>query len=169
MNICRYVIILFLLFSFCACNRNAKRNKINFQSNLVQVQDSIIRILTLLNKLKDPVRLNKGYDFREDSLFINDRSVNVAQLDTTNALSALTSEERRQLLKLINFLKVNNMSAGSYDTYLGLWTFEYDYLPNGDNNDTRVITLLNDNDKIRISSKAKILDHRQMIFLLKYK
>jgi hypothetical protein len=169
MKTCKYIISLFLLLSFLSCSRNAKRNKIDFQSDIGLVQDSIIKISSLLDKIEDPVKINKGYDFREEGLFINNIHTNAIWIDTARALAKLTKNEKRQFLHLSDFLKRNDITSGSYDPYLGLWTFEYDYLPNGDNEDARVITILNDDDKNRISSKAIILDHQKMTYLLKYR
>jgi len=168
MKICKNLIILFLLPILFSCN-NKYRNKIELQHPISEVQDSIIKITSLLEKIRDPIAVNKEYDYREGNLFVNNKQTNLTNIDTINALSKLTSYEKKEFLKLSRYLKLNDLTSGSYDTYLKLWVFEYRYLPNGNNSDTRVIAILNKDSISKIVSKVVILDQKQMIYLLKYK
>jgi len=117
-------IVPFILVMFLSCNNDTNhRNKIEFQNKNSEVQDSIIKIIALLKKIQDPSNVNKGYDYRKDDLFINNVKTNIAHIGAIFALSKFTDNEKRQFVNLTRYLKLNNISSGSYDTYLKLWVF----------------------------------------------
>jgi hypothetical protein len=70
---------------------------------------------------------------------------------------------------MTRYLNSNEINAGSYDNYLGLWLFEYRYLPEGASEDSRVIATLNKMDAMRNKSKIIFLDHNEKLYLLKFK
>ncbi|MES2108530.1 MAG: hypothetical protein V4577_07280 [Bacteroidota bacterium] len=166
----KYLIRLFLIIIlFTSCRLSPFRNKILFKNSIADVEKSINEIIELLNKVKDPITINKDYDFREDTLFVNGVHVISTSIDTISALSKLSRRERLRFVDLSKVLKLNNITAASFDTYLNLWVFEYRFLAGEEGEDVRIIAVLNPADKQRIDSKVTVLDKKQEIYLLKYK
>jgi uncharacterized pyridoxamine 5'-phosphate oxidase family protein len=129
-----FLVLILITALFASCNRaESMRNKINFNDNFTNVQDSLLKIIPLLKKIQEPVNINKGYDYRGDNLFVNNKPINSASLDTIPTLSKLSENEKKDFLKIAYYLRSNEITSGSYDNYLGLWLFEYRYLPEGAN------------------------------------
>ena len=148
------------------------RDKILFKDNLRNVQDSIMKITGLLSKIQDPVVINKGYDYKFEKLFINNKSVDVKNVDSINkvqVLSILSNPEKREFINLSLYLKSNEITSGYFDRYLGVWLFDYRYLPEAHDLDYRAIAILKKGDIIRDRPSIDILDQKNMLYLLSFR
>jgi hypothetical protein len=169
-----YIIFLSLVLTIActSCNRgNELINKIIFNDNIENVQDSLLKITQLLTKIKDPVVINKGYSYTLGNLVVNNMLIDtteIAKLDTIQAISNFSKSEKLEFIKLCVYLKSNRITSGYFDTYLGLWLFDYRYSPAGESIDDRAISLLNKKDIFRDRRSIKILDHKGMIYLLSF-
>jgi hypothetical protein len=165
-----FFILILLTVGFNSCNRNeVRRNKISFNDSFETVQDALLKIIPLMEKIQEPIDVNKGYDYRDNKLFINNRAIDNVSLNTIQALSKLSNDEKKEFVNMTRYLNSNEINAGSYDNYLGLWLFEYRYLPEGASEDSRVIATLNKMDAMRNKSKIIFLDHNEKLYLLKFK
>ncbi len=167
----KYILMLILLtMIFASCNSSdTRRNKISFNDSVTNVQDSLLKVIPLLEKIQEPININKGYDYREDKLFVNNRIVGDVSLDTIQSLSKLSNGEKKEFINITRYLHSNEINSGSYDNYLGLWLFEYRYLPDGASTDSRVIAVVKQTDITRNQFKIEVLDHKKMLYLLKFK
>jgi hypothetical protein len=166
--------LIIILITICnSCNMdNANRDKIVFKDNLRNVQDSIVKITGLLSKLQDPVSINKGYNYKFEKLFINNKVVdnkNVYSIDKAQVLSALTNSEKLEFINLSLYLKSNEITSGYFDQYLGIWLFDYRYLPEANDSDYRAIAILKKEDVVRDRSSITILDQKGTLYLLSFR
>jgi len=165
-----FLILILSIVIFASCNRmDSKRDKIIFNDKSLSIRDSLLKIIPLLNKIQNNDIFNKGYDYRRDSLYINNQFFDVKEINSLQALSRLDTNEKKELAKIANYLYKNEIAAGSFDKYLSLWLFEYRYLPAGDSSDSRVITMLSNSDEARIKSKVIVLDNKEGLTLLKFR
>ena len=168
-NNCFLYMILFTCVLLSCNPGNFRRDKLHFNENNESVKDAILKVIPLLNKLQNSLDVSKGYDFRNDSFYVNNQLITDTNIDSAEQLSKLEKTEKKELLRVIKFLKGNELTSGSYDSYLSLWLFEYRYLPEGASSDSRVIAVLNNADLSRNKSRIILLDHWQNLYLLKFK
>lgn len=162
------LILLAMIFASCTSS-DIRRNEISFNDSLTNVQDSLMKVIPLLEKIQEPININKGYDYRNDKLFVNNQAVRDVSLDTIRTLSKLSNVEKKEFINITRYLHSNEISSASYDSYLDLWLFEYRYLPEGASTDSRVIAVLKQTDITRNQLKVEVLDHKRMLYLLKFK
>jgi hypothetical protein len=82
-----FFILILLTVGFNSCNRNeVRRNKISFNDSFETVQDALLKIIPLMEKIQEPIDVNKGYDYRDNKLFINNRAIDNVSLNTIQEL-----------------------------------------------------------------------------------
>lgn len=165
-----FLMLILLAMIFASCNSSdIRRNEISFNDSITNVQDSLLKVIPLLEKIQKPVNINKGYDYRNDKFFVNNRTVDDVSLDTIQTLSKLSNGEKKEFINITRYLHSNEINSGSYDSDLGLWLFEYRYLSEGANTDSRVIAVVKQAEITRNQLKIEVLDHKKMLYLLKFK
>lgn len=170
MNKILILLVFCLILSTVSCYRNpVERNTIVFKDNVMQVKDSLTRMIYLLKKLpaNEPCNINYDYD-HEGHLAINGCTGvrDSISLDLKKPLAKFTCNEQNEFISLASYLKQNYISAGFSYYSTKLWAFEYRYLPEGDSNDSRTIMVLNSDEVPLTSTFDKVLDRKNTIYLL---
>ncbi|WP_207534482.1 hypothetical protein [Desertivirga arenae] len=154
-----------ILSSIYSCYKNPpERNKIVFEDEIKNVQDSLLMMKALLIKLpKRSDILNINYNIKDGKLYVNDSLLN---FDYRDALGNLTAFEKRRFIMLSFYLNKRHISSGYFDEGSNIWRFIYRDLPDITYNDSRNIVLLTNELANSIISTDTILDQKGELYLL---
>ena len=162
---------------FTSCNFYSKRDRIVFNDPIESVQDSIIVMNQLMDKI--PANYVKNYYFDDDEyLYINSKKLllkkpniyNIECIDTCKEFENFKPQEIIRFISIAIFLERNFIDANhnNYSNY----TYHYRRLPDEDYEEVRgVVYLENGVDKIKRieNSRAYILDSKLKLNLIGYK
>jgi len=167
----KQILVYFLTASMYNCNLGRIHlNKIVFQDNVINVQDSLLEMQGLIKKLPPNIEnFNTNYGFENEALIVNGipgKSTDSSIVYSNEALQKLPTHERDIFLKLAKYLKRNFITAGYIDQQSNLCLFVYRELPNNSFNDVREIAVLRKPDTIVFRKEYKILDHEGMLYLI---
>lgn len=128
-------------------------------------------MLALMKKLpKDNIKgLNTNYYFQDDVFYINgDREGKMGsfKIDTVKAILPFSIAEKKEFLSLAKYLQQNFLTSGYFDRSINLWVFEYRETSDVDFNDSRTITILDNNEDAVLEPLFHILDRKNKICLV---
>jgi hypothetical protein len=161
------VIILFAAFLSASCYYNpSERNRIEFKDNFTNVQTALFKMEKLIKKLPSS-EVNINYEFKNDSITINDSpKQDSSQYFTNQELAAFAESERKEFLMLAKYLSNNYISAGYLHYNSDVCLFIYRNLPENTFDDSRNIAFLKDAENTVHKSESKILDKKGCLMLV---
>lgn len=165
-----FISLSLLCLIFLSCYKSPpERNSIVFKNEVQAVQDSLIdmvNLLKILPKSKNGLKTNYGYN--NGILEINDSRIgnyDDALKDSTGIFLGFKDIDKRKFISLAEYLESNYLDS-AYEESPNSWFFIYRYLPDGDFNDVRDITVKPIKDSIILKRASVILDRKFSIFLL---
>lgn len=159
----------------------AKLNHIVLRDSYTSVQDSMLKLNSLLERFPADPKSFSNYKYvnsdtvMEDNivndslLFINGYKVDKTTLGTAQVLSVYTLSERQTIVKLCEYLKANHLwGASSGGNGTGLWAYSYRGSFGRDIDDDRSLIALknlSDTERIIYGSFDQIIDRKGKLIL----
>ncbi|MEP6683770.1 MAG: hypothetical protein ABJA35_10940 [Parafilimonas sp.] len=174
-----------ILITSCGRKNSIELNTIVLKDPVVNVQDSILKLNSLLQRL--PPTSNgdfKNYTYANSSnliqpnigkdsfLFINNSRVDKNTIDTVSVLSNYTSSEKRNIVALTAYLKDNYLWGAGSNGY-DIWSYDYrGSCEKGFDECRQIIALQNLSDTLKIAYGKvfdKIIDRKEKLVLCSLK
>ncbi|TSD66842.1 hypothetical protein FFF34_005425 [Inquilinus sp. KBS0705] len=162
-----FFITIFILINASCYYNSAERNKIKFKDNASDVQNALLKMEVLINKLPAS-EFNTNYEIKNGVIEINGgpREGDSTSYYTKQGLSVFETTERKQFISLAKYLERNYITAGylNYKSTVCFFTYRDD--PDNTFDDLREIAFLKDVSGDVIKSECKILDRKDQLLLL---
>jgi hypothetical protein len=168
-----FVALLWILLT--GCLYDPKRNSLVFKDSAIKVEEAIIQMNNLLNKI--PAEITNYFFDNNNYFFVNNVKLfkvidnNFTGIDTVSVLKNLTIEEKRKFVSIVIFLRENYITGTYKDNIFGHFMYDYRSVSGGEWNDMREIFYFDKQELIEIESeyeKMKILDHKENIYLVSF-
>lgn len=173
------VIICILCFSSCLYISNPLykyRDTIHFNDSVEKVEANIVKLNSLFDKIRedynDSIRLYYLWGYKDTSAFYfcdtTIRRLNFESIDKCTLTKGLTTEEKKELINSIEFLKSNYVTGMGMD--LGnAYYYEYRFIENDSYFSRQIIHLNKTVDTNIIHNLYYIIDRKSDLILLKDK
>jgi len=155
-----------MVFLYSYYQKSQNRNKIVFEDEFKDVQDSLVSMKKFLNQLpKRSDRLNVNYIIKNKALYVNEVEVKLGT-STPNALKGISISEQNNFIGLTKYLYKNHISSAYFDQRKKIWRFIYNESSDASFNDVRDIVLVDSGVTEFISSLDTILERKEKLYLL---
>jgi|SRR5215831_12534460 len=169
--------VLLLNFSIpvclLSCNffNSPQANKIKFASPIDEIEDSILKLNGILDKLPRAEDMRNYYFGDRDILFINHTQIGSPdhlKLDSLDLLSGFSYADKSEFLNIINYLKSNQITGSYHEPNAKMWFYDYYNTCDIGFDDCRnivVVRQLSDQKQLE-NAPFKIIDQRDRMFLI---
>jgi len=168
MKIIRHCVFIFIACLFCKCN-SSDREIIVFHKDVREVRDSLMVTVKIMDALLQKNNISSYLWDEDDSIYVAHKHFDFYWMlldDTLQIMKNVPYSVRERFLRLILFLRKNNIDQCGWSNVVGAWGFDYKPIRISSDEDNRWI-YINTSEAIRknILLEDNILDEREGLIL----